>query len=105
MQVRPLQDRVVVELEPEKGESRGGIIMLGHDPIRTGKVLRVGPGKDYADKFLPTEVKPGERVAFLQAVLETRSEKQLNWCLPDNQALIRETDILGVVTDDADIRK
>lgn len=105
MSLRPLQDRLVVELDAEHNESRGGILLLGHDPVRTGTVLRVGPGKDYKDKFLATEVKPGERVAFLQAVLETRSEKQLNFCLPDNQALIRETDILGVVSEETDIRK
>ncbi len=105
MQLRPLQDRVLVELEPERGESYGGIILTGRDPVRTGKVLRVGPGKDYKDRYLPTEVKPGERVAFLQACLETRSEAQINYKLPDNQALIRETDILGVVEDGVDIRK
>jgi co-chaperonin GroES (HSP10) len=105
MRIRPLQDRVVVELEPEQNESRGGILLLGHDPLRTGKVLRVGPGKQYPDKFLPTEVKKGERVAFLQATLETRSEAELNFRLPDNQVLIRETDILGVVEEGTDIRK
>ena len=105
MPVRPLQDRVLVELEPEKGTSRGGIILTGHDPVRTAKVLRVGPGKQYKDRYLPTEVKEGERVAFLQAALETRSEAQLNHKLPDNQALIRETDILCVVEGDVDIRK
>ena len=105
MQVKPLLDRVLVELEPEKGESRGGIILTGHDPVRTAKVLRVGPGMQYKDRYLPTEVKEGERVAFLQAVLETRSEARLNHTLPDNQALIRETDILGVVEEGVDIRK
>lgn len=105
MNVRPLQDRVLVELELEKGKSLGGVILTGHDPVRTAKVLRVGPGKQYEDKFLPTEVKSGERVAFMQATLETRSEAQVNWNMPDGQALIRETDILGVVEDGVDIRK
>ena len=105
MPIRPLQDRVLLDLDPVKNESRGGILLLGHDPIRTGKVLRVGPGFQFKDKYVPTEVKPGERVAFLQAVLETRSEKQINWCLPSNQALIREGDILGVVDERTDIRK
>lgn len=105
MKVRPLQDRVLVELEPERGESRGGILLPGHDPIRTAKVLRVGLGKQYPDKFLPTEVKAGERVAFFQATLETHSESQLNYNLPDGQALIRETDILGVLEGDVEVTK
>lgn len=105
MSVRPLQDRVLVQLEPEKGMSRGGIILTGHDPIRTAKVLRVGPGKQFPDRFVPMDVRPGDRVAFLQACLETRSEEQINHKLPDGQALIREPDILGVLDEEADIRK
>lgn len=105
MKIRPLQDRVLVELEPEKNRSRGGLFLLGHDKVRTGVVLRVGPGKQYEDCYRPTEVKPGERVAFMQACLETRAEAQLNYRLPDGMAMIREPDILGVVEDDIDIRK
>lgn len=105
MPLRPLQDRVVVELEDEHNKSRGGIFLLGHDPLRTAKVMRVGPGKQYEDKYLPTEVKAGERVAFLQATLETRSETEINYLLPDGQALIRETDILFVVEEGLDVRK
>ena len=101
--IRPLHDRVIVELEPEKNKSRGGIILLGHDTMRIGKVLRVGPGKQYEDRYVPTDVKPGERVTFMQACIETRSEAQVNYQLPDNQAIIREPDILFVVEDDDDI--
>lgn len=105
MNVRPLQDRVLVELDEERGESHGGILLVGHDTVRTGTVRRVGPGKQYRDKFLPTTVKPEERIAFLQATIETKSEAQLTMRLPDGFAMIREPDILFAMDGEVRVTK
>ncbi len=102
--MRPLNDWVLVELEPVKETTRGGIIKVAPEPIRTARVLAVGSGKQYPDLFVPTVVKVGERVAFFAAATDTKQGRQVGYVLPENQELIRETDILMVVEGDVEIR-
>lgn len=103
MKVRPLQDRVLIELEPEKGTTLGGIVRVGHDPVRTGHVRAVGPGKLYRDRFVPTELSPGDRVCFFQANIETQAEAQLHFRMPDGHVLLPETAVLGVLHGDIEV--
>lgn len=109
MSTRPLHDNIVVELEPVKEFSRGGIIKVAPEPVRIGRVLAVGKGRFFAASnggkglFVPTELKVGERIAFFQAVTQTQQGQQLRYKLPENQVLLRETDALFVIPEGLDI--
>jgi co-chaperonin GroES (HSP10) len=94
---RLLSDWVLVELEPAKEATLGGIIKVGPDPIRIAKVLKAGPGRHYVDKYVPSEVKPGDRFPFFKATSDTKQGRQLAERLPEGQELIRESDILFVI--------
>lgn len=90
-------DWVLVELERAPERTSGGIVKVGPDPIRTAKVVQVGPGRHYADRFVPTSVKPGDRFPFFKAASDTRQGRQLAERLPEGLELIREGDILFVI--------
>lgn len=92
-----LQDWVLIELEPEATQTRAGIVLTGPSPVRTAKVIAAGPGRHYKNNFVPTSVKPGDRFPFFKAATDTSNGKKLAEKLPDNQELIRETDILFVI--------
>ena len=69
MKIQPLGDRVVIE--PQKAESgklKSGLYLpetAGKERPEQGKVIAVGPGKkDKTGKFIPLEVKAGDRVLF-----------------------------------------
>lgn len=97
--IEPKNDWLLVELEPLREFAKGLIIRTAPEPIRTARVIAVGKGKQYPDKFVPTVIKPGERVAFFYAIAETKQGRQVSYLLPEGQELIRETDILGVLED------
>lgn len=105
MSVRPLHDCILIELEPEKEKaSESGIIIVsGPEPIRFAKVLATGPGRKYKDRFVPTQVQVGDRVAFFMANLETKQGAAICHRLEENHGLIRESDILMVVDEDVRI--
>jgi co-chaperonin GroES (HSP10) len=106
MNLRPLHDWMVVEIEPSKETFEGSsIFRVSEVPVRIGKVLAIGPGRMYPDKFVPTEVEVGERVVFLIAAADTQSGKAVHHHLPDNQRLIRETDVLFVTGEDIEVSK
>lgn len=96
--IKPLHDLILVELEePEETYSNTSIVRVGDEPVRIGKVLAAGPGRRYQDKFVPTELKVGDRVAFFIAATECGSGPQVNYQLGGNKRLIRENDVLVVV--------
>lgn len=104
--IRPLNDYVLVEMEdakPTYGSS--SIVRVETEPVRIGKVLAVGPGKQYSDKYVPTVVKPGDRVAFLMALTETGQGKSNADFISDTQALIREPDVLMIVEGNVEVTK
>lgn len=104
--IQPLHDWLLVEVEPSKTTfGSSSIVRVVGDPVSTGKVLAVGKGRHYVDKFVPTQVKVGERVAFLTSLTETGQGKAIGHVIKDNQALIRETDILVVVEGKVEITK
>lgn len=104
MSLRPLHDWMVVELEPSKETFEGGfIVRLSDNPVRIGKVISIGPGRNYPDKFVPTEVEVGDRVVFFIASTDTQSGKAIHHHLPGNQRLIRETDVLFISDDGIDV--
>jgi co-chaperonin GroES (HSP10) len=104
--IRPLNDWLLVEVEPGKPTyGSTSIVKVSDDPISLGRVLAVGTGRHYTDKFVPTVVKVGERVAFLTALTETGQGKSIGHVIMGNQALIRETDVLVVVEGKVEITK
>jgi len=105
--VVPLRDWIVVKLDPLPGVSKGGIILpegtSGMERIRTGTVLRVGPGtwrwlkKEKKDVRVPVGVEPGEGVAFFRENLEHQQGKQVTAIvqeLEEDTGMIRASDIL-----------
>lgn len=111
MNVRPLHDVLIVELEPVRETTSGGLIVPAtvSPSIRTGRVLRAGPGRAWKPLeggkkvFWPMDVRVGERVAFFTANLEHKQGRQICYVLGDNEALLRETDVLFVVDDGVEV--
>ncbi|MCB9062125.1 MAG: co-chaperone GroES [Halobacteriovoraceae bacterium] len=67
MQVRPLQDRVLVERLDEETKTAGGIIIPDNHTEKPaqGKIVSVGPGKVLNDGSLRAlDVKEGDKVIF-----------------------------------------
>jgi chaperonin GroES len=94
IQVRPLQDRVLIKREKEEETTAGGIIIpdtAKEKPIR-GEVVAVGNGKIQEDgTSRKLDVKVGDRVLFGKyqgAEVKLDGEERL---------IIREDDILAVI--------
>lgn len=91
--------------------TEGGIIrpLIRQNPSRIGTVLRAGPGRRWKDRktgkwsFWAMEAKPGDRVVFAAALLDVSQGKALAHVLDDNEAIIRETDVLLVIEQGTDI--
>ncbi|MFB3100829.1 MAG: co-chaperone GroES [Gammaproteobacteria bacterium] len=94
MNIRPLQDRVIVKRMEEETTSSGGIVLpdsATEKPIR-GEVIAIGPGKTLdSGKKQPLEVKVGDTVLFGKY---SGTEVKLD----DEELLVmREEDIMGVI--------
>ena len=94
MNVRPLQDRILVRRVEEVEKTRGGIIIPDSAKERPleGKVIAVGNGKVLEDgKVRALDIKKGDRVLFGKyAGTEVKIENV-------EHLILREEDILGVV--------
>ena len=69
MNIRPLQDRVVVRRTEEETKSAGGIVLPGSatEKPSKGEVLAVGPGKKLDNGSVqPVDLKAGDKVLFGQ---------------------------------------
>ena len=68
MNIKPLQDRLVVKPEEEEIKTAGGIIVpdtVSKEKPMKGKVIAAGPGKFGEDgKRLPMDVKVGDKVMY-----------------------------------------
>lgn len=67
MKIRPLGDRVVVEVLKEQEVTAGGIVLpeSAQEKPQEAKVLAVGPGKTLDNgEVVPLDVKEGDRVIF-----------------------------------------
>ncbi len=94
MNIRPLQDRLVVKRLAEEEKTKGGIIIpdsAKEKPIE-GEVIAVGSGKFMEDgKQRALDVKKGDRVLFGKY---SGTEIKLDG---EEHLIVREDDILGVV--------
>lgn len=95
MNIRPLQDRIIVERVQEETKTAGGIIIpdtVSKEKPQEGKVIAAGKGKVTPEgKVLPLDVKEGDRVLFGKYA---GSEIKING---KDFLIMREDDILGVV--------
>ncbi len=94
MNIRPLNDRVLVVRIEEKEKTSGGIIIpdTAKEKPQEGKVVAVGPGKwDENGKRIPLQVKKGDRVLFGKY---TGNEIKIDEV---EHVIMREDDILGVI--------
>jgi chaperonin GroES len=94
MNLRPLQDRILVKRIEEEEKTEGGIIIpdtAKEKPVE-GKVIAVGKGKVSEDgKLRPLDVKKGDRILFGKyAGTEVKIEGQ-------EHLIMREDDVLGVI--------
>lgn len=94
MNIRPLQDRVIVKRMEEETTSAGGIVLpdsATEKPIR-GEVIAVGPGKILeSGEKRPLDVSVGDTVLFGKY---SGTEVKLG----DEELLVmREEDIMGVI--------
>jgi len=92
--LKPLADRVLVEVDEEESKTKGGILLpdTAQKKSQKGTVIAVGSGKMLDDgKRVPFEVKVGDRVLFAKysgTDLEEDGKKML---------LLSERDILGIL--------
>ncbi|NOQ41373.1 MAG: co-chaperone GroES [Desulfuromusa sp.] len=95
MNIRPLQDRIIVERVEEESKTAGGIIIpdtVSKEKPQEGKVIAVGKGKVTPEgKVLPLDVKDGDLVLFGKYA---GSEIKIDGV---EYLIMREDDILGVV--------
>ncbi len=94
MNIRPLQDRIIVKRIDEEATTAGGIIIpdTAKEKPQEGKVIAVGKGKLGDDgKLIKPDVKKGDRILFGKY-----SDTEVN--IDGGEALImREDDVLGVI--------
>ena len=93
MNIRPLQDRVIVKRIEEEEKTAGGIIIpdTAKEKPQEGKVVAVGKGKANDDgKVTPLDVKVNDRVLFGKYA---GSEINLDG---EEHIIMREDDILGI---------
>ena len=93
MNVRPLQDRILVRRVEEVQKTKGGIIIPDSAKERPleGNVVAVGSGKRDDGKIIPLAVKQGDRVLFTKYA---GSEIKVDGV---DHVILREEEILGIV--------
>lgn len=94
MKVRPLGDRILVEVLEAKERTKGGIVLpdTAKEKPQEAKVVAVGKGKISDEgKIIPLEIKAGDKILFGKY---TGTEITVD----DKEYLIlKEEDILAIV--------
>lgn len=94
MNIRPLQDRVLVRRAEEETKSAGGIILTGsaQEKPSQGEVVAVGNGKKLDNgSTLPMDVKVGDKVLFGKySGSEVKAGDEI-------LLMMREEDIMGII--------
>jgi len=94
MNLRPLQDRIIVKRVEEESKTAGGLFIpeTAKEKPQRGEIVAVGNGKKTEDgKVLPLDVKVGDTVLFGKyAGTEIKVDG-------DDFLMMREDDILAVV--------
>ncbi|XOD67788.1 MAG: co-chaperone GroES [Flavobacteriales bacterium Tduv] len=89
IEIKPLADRVIVEVNPVETKTSSGIIIpdTAKEKPQRGKVFAAGPGK----KDEPVSVKVGDEVLYGKY-----SGTELKW-KDKNYLIMRESDILAIL--------
>jgi len=94
MNIRPLQDRVIVKRLEAEETVKGGIIIpdTAKEKPQEGEVIAVGPGKVSKDgKLQPMNVKAGDKILFGKyAGTDVKIDDE-------DYIIMREDDILGIL--------
>ncbi len=94
MKIRPLGERVLIELVKEEEVSKGGIIIpdSAKEKPQEGKVIAVGTGKlDENGKIVPFNVKKGDLVLMPKyGGTEVKIDDK-------EYQIVREDDILAII--------
>lgn len=94
MKIKPLADRILVEIVEEEEVKKGGIILpdTAKEKPQQGKVIAVGPGRvDDKGNRIPLEVKKGDYILFGKY-----SGQEIK--MEDKEYLImREDDVLAII--------
>ena len=94
MNIRPLQDRVIVKRIDEEEKTAGGIIIpdTAKEKPQEGKVVAVGKGSlDDDGKHVPMEVKKGDRILMGKY---SGTEVKLDG---EEHIILREDDVLAIL--------
>lgn len=97
MNVRPLQDRLVIKRLDGKEQTKGGIIIPDSAQERPleGEVIAVGSGKHLEDgTVIPLDVKTGDRVLFGKY---SGTEIKIDG---EERLILREEEVLGIIESD-----
>lgn len=95
MNIKPLQDRVVIKRVEEQKETAGGIILPGsaQEQQNEGEVVAVGPGKaSDSGAIIAMTVKVGDKVMFGQY-----SGQEVKDDNGEPLMIMREDDIIAIV--------
>ena len=102
MNLRPLHDRVVVQLIDPEEKTAGGIIVpdTAQEKPMEGKVLAVGPGvRDDNGKLCPLDISVGDRVLF-------GKWSGTEVTVDGNEVMImKESDIMGIIDPKKRVKK
>jgi len=94
MNIRPLNDRILVKRLEEEEKTAGGIIIpdSAKEKPAEGKIVAVGPGKQNdAGERVAMDVKKGDRILFSKY---GGTDVKLDG---EDYLIMREDDILGVI--------
>ena len=94
MELRPLQDRILIRRVEPEAKTSGGIFIpdTAQEKPAEGEVLAVGPGaRDEHGKLHPLDVKAGDRVLFGKW---SGTEVRLDG---EDLMIMKESDVMGIV--------
>ncbi|MCK5099884.1 MAG: co-chaperone GroES [Desulfobacteraceae bacterium] len=94
MNLRPLQDRILVERVEEDEKTKGGIIIpdTAKEKPAEGKVIAVGNGRIGEDgKVLPMDLKVGDSILFSKY---GGTDVKIDG---NDYLIMRQEDVLGVI--------
>jgi len=94
MNIRPLQDRVLVQPLDADEKTAGGIIIpdTAQEKPQEGTIIATGPGKKTEDgEIMPLEVKKGDRVLYGKW---SGTEVQIDG---EDMMIMNESDIMGII--------
>ena len=94
MNIRPLQDRIVVKRKEEETTTAGGIVLPGSatEKPSQGEVVAVGPGRRMENGDVhPLDLKEGDTVLFGKYASNTVQVGD------DELLILNESEIFGVV--------